>query len=255
MVSGPRAPNAALARGETARRTPDGRKHPAIAVHARDPRRLTWARLNGRGRILAAARHSKGGWLGALADDAQVRGVSTKCRRRAAAPRRVDACTRQDGEPSEKTAHPCVVLQDDRLPCLRVPAEHLALLHRFEREQAWERRIVANVERRVGRPVLRFQLVEEVARVHVERIILFHGATRVDHHVQLDGRLSAAAPAESAQSAGSAGAAASPAAAAPAGTTGGFRAELDVAGSGRRLGPDAVARGRYRRAPRPTHAV
>src|SRR5262245_24974116 len=73
----------------------------------------------------------------------------------------------------------------------RVPTEHAVLLHRFEREQTRQRRVVADLERRVGRAVLGLQLVEEITRVHVERIVLFHGAARIVHHVHLDGRLAA----------------------------------------------------------------
>src|SRR5215471_826193 len=94
--------------------------------------------------------------------------------------------------PSRATRSSRTVLDRFALAPGRVPAEDAVLLHRFEREQAGQRRVVADLERRVGGAVLRLQLVEEVARVDVERIVLFHGAARIDLDVQLDGRLPAA---------------------------------------------------------------
>src|SRR5260221_14484193 len=78
------------------------------------------------------------------------------------------------------------LLQLLALPRCGVPTEDAVLLHGFEREQAWQRRVVPDFERRVGGAVLGLQLVEEIARVDVERIVLLHRAARVDRDVQLD---------------------------------------------------------------------
>src|SRR4026207_543025 len=66
------------------------------------------------------------------------------------------------------------------LPRRRVPPQDAILLHRFEREQGRQCRVVTDLHRRIGLPVLRLQFVEEVARVHVQRVILFDAAARVD---------------------------------------------------------------------------
>src|SRR4029079_14890831 len=84
------------------------------------------------------------------------------------------------------------------LPFRRVPTEDPVLLHRLEREQRRQCRVVADVHRRTGLPVLRLHFVEEVARVRVQRVILFDAAARVDEHVHLDSLPAAAAAAESA---------------------------------------------------------
>jgi hypothetical protein len=49
-------------------------------------------------------------------------------------------------------------------------------LQRLESQQAWERRVVADLHGRVGFLVPRFDAVEEIPRVHVEWVILFDAA-------------------------------------------------------------------------------
>src|SRR5262249_18270799 len=72
------------------------------------------------------------------------------------------------------------------LPRRSVPAEDLVLLHRFEGEQTRQRGVVADFHRRVRLAVLRLELVEEVARVRVKRVVLLNGAARVHGDRQLD---------------------------------------------------------------------
>src|SRR5215467_3900464 len=77
------------------------------------------------------------------------------------------------------------------LASLRVPAEWLARLQRFEREQTRERRVVADFH--VGVRLLpRLHTVEEVLRVDVERVVLFDAAVRVHVHLGFDRFLVAA---------------------------------------------------------------
>ena len=77
-----------------------------------------------------------------------------------------------------------------RAPCSSSPTgsqpSTLFVLHRFEREQAGQRRVVADFHRRVGLPVLRPSAVEEVPRVRVKRVVLFDAAARIDVDVHLD---------------------------------------------------------------------
>src|SRR4051794_27854325 len=82
-----------------------------------------------------------------------------------------------------------------------VPPEDPVLLHRFEREQAGQRRVVADLHGRGGLAVLRLEAIEEVAGVHVQRVVLFDRTARVDVDVQVHRRLSTSPPSPPARAA------------------------------------------------------
>src|SRR5262245_8246620 len=100
-----------------------------------------------------------------------------------------------------RTANPSTFnSQRFRLPRRRIPAQYLVVLHRFEREQGRQCRVVSDFQRRIGLSVLRLQFVEEVTGVRVQRVVLFDAAARVDIYVRLD-RLPATAAAAAKSSA------------------------------------------------------
>src|SRR4051812_16468050 len=93
------------------------------------------------------------------------------------------SCERLEPKISEpKARSPSQLLEHFTRPARRVPSERLADPDRLEREQAWQRGVVANLHVCI-RLLPRLDAVEEVARVNVERVILFDAALGI--HVQL----------------------------------------------------------------------